>query len=155
MRFFKKFSTTLIISAYYIGALLLMWAGIGKLNSPGVGDILESLFDHNTINLAQLLFISRWFPLVEIIIASVAIIGYKAHIIARIMSLIYIVFTALIFYVAEGYFLLPIDCGCFGEGQTTPVYLLLLRNSAIALPLLFFTSPYCRFTLYGHVTGKH
>ncbi len=145
----------MIIAAYYIAAILLLWAGISKLYSPGVGDILETLLEKDIISLDQLIFIANRLPPFEIAFALFALLGIKANIIAKIMGLIYVVFTGLILYISEGYLLLPIDCGCFGEGQTTPVYLLLLRNGVIALLLFFFTSSYCKFTLYTRLTGKH
>ena len=150
----KRIVPFLIIAAYYAAALLLIWAGISKLTSPGVGDILEILFEKELISLDLLFFISRWFPVLEIIVAIIAFTGIKANITAKIMGMLYIVFTLLILYVSEGYFLLPIDCGCFGETTVTPVYILLLRNSAIAVFLFFFTSPYRKFTLYFFLIGK-
>jgi len=150
----KKIIPAFIITAYYAAALLLLWAGISKLTSPGVGDILEILFEKELIGLDLLLFISRWFPVLEIIVAVFAFTGIKANITAKIMGMIYIVFTLLILYVSDGYLLLPIDCGCFGETNTIPVYILLLRNSVIALFLFFFTSPYRKFTFYFFLTGR-
>lgn len=150
----KRIVPFLIIAAYYAAALLLLWAGISKLTSTGVGDILEILFEKELISLDSLFFISRWFPVLEIIVAIIAFTGIKANITAKIMGMLYIVFTLLILYVSEGYFLLPIDCGCFGETTATPVYILLLRNSVIAVFLFFFTSPYRKFTFYFFLTGK-
>ncbi len=69
-----------------------------------------------------------------------ALIGWRAEWTARGITLLYLLCSVIIYYVSEGYLTLPIDCGCFGEGEGTPVYFLLLRNITLAMPLFFFTS---------------
>lgn len=139
----KKSLRVLIIADYYLAALLLVWAGIAKLLAAGVGDLLTSLFDERLITIDQLVFISRWYPHLEIAIGLVALTGVRARYTARLMGCLYLVFSLLIYHAAGGYLLYPLDCGCFGEGgEGTPAYLLLLRNTLIALPLFFLpTSP--------------
>lgn len=133
----KILSSFFIIFDYYLAAILLLWAGISKLANPGVGDLLESLLEHNVLTIDQLIFISRWFPPVEIILALLALSGIKAGFFGRTMAFLYLFFTLLLIYAAGGYLLLPIDCGCFGEGSETAAYILVIRNCLIALPLFF------------------
>ncbi|MBI5556585.1 MAG: hypothetical protein HY885_03000 [Deltaproteobacteria bacterium] len=134
------------ITNYYLAALLLVWAGAGKMLEPGVGDLLETLFDRRIITLGQLIFISRWHPPLEIALGLFALSGIKAGIAARIMGVVYLFFVLLFLIVSEGHFLQPVDCGCFGEGNPTPVYLLILRNTIIAIPLFFFPGAAGAFT---------
>ncbi|MCB2183289.1 MAG: hypothetical protein KQH63_14745 [Desulfobulbaceae bacterium] len=111
------------------------------MRNPGVGDVLEGLLEHDVLNIDQLIFISRWFPPLEIMLAIFALTGIFAALFSRFMALLYLFFAVLILYVSEGFLLLPIDCGCFGEGNQTPAYLLIMRNVFIALPLIFFPKP--------------
>lgn len=141
----KNFLRLLIIADYYLAALLLVWAGVSKITSPGVGDLLESLLDQKMITIGQLVFISRWYPPLEIVLGLTALAGIKATFFARLTGLLYLFFTLPLIMAAEGYLLLPVDCGCFGEGNPTPVYLLILRNLLIALPLFFFPLDRGRF----------
>lgn len=127
----------LLVADYYLAALLLVWAGVVKLRSPGVGDLLESLLEQEILSVDQLIFIARWYPPLEIILGATALLGVRAGVFARVIGSLYLFFTLLLLYVSQGYLLLPIDCGCFGAGDTTPVFLLILRNLAIALPLFF------------------
>lgn len=137
----KKTLRVLIIADYYLAALLLVWAGIAKLLAAGVGDLLTLLFDEHLITIEQLVFISRWYPPLEIAIGLIALTGVRALFTARLMGCIYLIFSLLIYHAAGGYLLYPLDCGCFGEGGVgTPAYLLLLRNMIIALPLFFLPS---------------
>ncbi|MBU4261228.1 MAG: hypothetical protein KKC76_05020 [Proteobacteria bacterium] len=145
----KKFLQLLVIGDYYLAALLLVWAGVSKITSPGVGDLLESLLAQNIISLKQLVFISRWKPPLEIAFGFAALSGIQAAFLARVTGLIYLFYTLLLILVSEGYLLLPIDCGCFGGGSPTPVYLLILRNFFIALPLFFFPRN------HGHFNRPH
>lgn len=134
----RKFGRFFIIFDYYLAALLLLWAGISKLTTPAVGDLLETLLEHEVLTIDQLVFIARWFPPLEITLAMLALSGVSAILFARFMASLYLLFTLVIVYVSEGYLTLPIDCGCFGDGGQTPAYLLIIRNTVIALPLFFF-----------------
>jgi len=143
----KNFLRLLVISDYYLAALLLVWAGVSKITSPGVGDLLESLLARNIISISQLVFISRWHPPLEIVLGLAALTGIKASFLARVTGLLYLFFSLLLIVVSQGYLFLPVDCGCFGGGgNPTPVYLLILRNLLIALPLFFFPCERGRFT---------
>jgi len=145
----KKFLQLLVISDYYLAALLLVWAGVSKITAPGVGDLLESLLAQNLISLEQLVFFSRWNPALEFVLGMAALSGIQAVFFARVTGLIYLFYTLLLILVSEGYLLLPMDCGCFGGGSPTPVYLLILRNLFIALPLFFFPGN------HGHFNRPH
>lgn len=134
----KNFLKLLVISDYYLAAFLLVWAGVSKITSPGVGDLLESLLALDMINVGQLVFISRWYPPLEIVLGITALTGIQAVFFARVTGLLYLFYTLLLILAAEGHLLLPVDCGCFGGGDPTPAYLLILRNILIALPLFFF-----------------
>ena len=128
----------LVIADYYLAALLLVWAGVSKITTPGVGDLLEALLNQHLLNVDQLVFISRWYPPLEILLGLVALTGIRALFFARTIGLLYLFFILLLITVSEGYLLLPLDCGCFGAGDSTPVYQLIIRNLLIALPLFFF-----------------
>ncbi|MFH1215280.1 MAG: MauE/DoxX family redox-associated membrane protein [Pseudomonadota bacterium] len=128
----------LVLTDYYLASVLLIWAGIVKMQDAGVGDLLESLLERHILTIDQIIFISNWSPPLEILVGTIALIGIKAGFFSRILGCLYLAFTLLILYVSEGYLLLPVDCGCFGTGHTSPVYLLVLRNLLIALPLFFF-----------------
>jgi len=145
----KNFLQLLVISDYYLAALLLVLAGMRKITSPGVGDLLESLLAQDWISIGQLVFISRWYPPLEIVLGITALSGIQAVFFARVTGLLYLFYTLLLILVSEGYLLLPIDCGCFGQGSPTPVYLLILRNIFIALPLFFFPGN------HGHFNRPH
>lgn len=152
----KRIISALIVTAYYTAALLLLWAGISKLTSPGIGDILEILYEKEQIGIHLLIFVARWFPLLEISVALFALTGIWANYTAKIMGILYLFFTLLILYVSEGYLLLPIDCGCFGDTtNSTPAYLLLLRNGIIAVLLFLFTYSYRKYTLFFLLTDRH
>ncbi|MCK9295865.1 MAG: hypothetical protein M0P70_12355 [Desulfobulbaceae bacterium] len=140
----KKILKLLAVSDYYLAALLLVWAGVSKIVSPGVGDLLESFLARDMISIGQLVFISRWYPPLEIVLGIAALTGIQAGFFARVAGLLYLFYTLLLILAAEGYLLLPVDCGCFGEGNPTPVYLLILRNILIALPLFFFPADHSR-----------
>lgn len=143
----KKIALFLVISDYYLASLLLVWAGTSKLSNPGVGDLLETLFNRNILTLDQLVLVSRWYPPLEICFGVFALTGLFSTITARLMGSLYLFFTLLIFFVSEGYLLLPINCGCFGEGGQSPAYLLMIRNTILALPLFFFSKSHRNWTL--------
>ncbi|MFZ5766414.1 MAG: MauE/DoxX family redox-associated membrane protein [Thermodesulfobacteriota bacterium] len=128
----------LIITDYYLAATLLVIAGAIKISSPGVGDLLETLLEKGLLNLDQIILIARWYPPLEVGLGLFALSGIRAGLLARIMGALYLLFTLLLLYLSEGYLLLPVDCGCFGTGNASPVYLSILRNLLIGLPLFFF-----------------
>jgi hypothetical protein len=141
----KKIFHLLVIADYYLAALLLVWAGLSKISSPGVGDLLEALLEQQVISIGQLVFISRWFPALELFLGITALSGIQAALLARATGLLYLFYLLPLVLASEGYLLLPLDCGCFGAGNPAPVYLLILRNTLIALPLFFFPGDRGRF----------
>ena len=151
-RYWKKTAQVLVISAYYIAALLLLIAGIIKTQTDGISGLMETLVERGDLTVDTMIMIARYQPWLEIAVGLYALIGWRAEWTARGMALLYLFFSAVILHVSEGYLTLPVDCGCFGEGEGTPVYLLLLRNCAIAVPLFFFTSYHRRRTLFYRLT---
>lgn len=136
----------LVVTDYYLASALLVWAGLVKIRDAGVGDVLESLLERHILTLDQILFLARWYPPLEILLGVMALIGIKAGIFSGMIAGLYLAFTLLLLFVSGGYLQLPIDCGCFGTGNTSPVYLLILRNLLIAIPLFFFPGPLRHFT---------
>ncbi|MBI4791388.1 MAG: hypothetical protein HY789_01290 [Deltaproteobacteria bacterium] len=136
----KHFLRHLVIIDYYLAALLLVAAGVSKIITPGVGDLLETLLEQEIITLDQLIFLSRWYPPIEVVFGITALTGIRAVVFARLTGVLYLFFIVLFLIASKGYLLLPVDCGCFGDGDPLPVYLLILRNALIALPLFFFPS---------------
>ena len=134
----KHFLRHLVIIDYYLAALLLVVAGVSKIITPGVGDLLETLLEQEIITLDQLIFLSRWYPPLEVVFGITALTGIRAAVFARLIGVLYLFFIVLFLIASKGYLLLPVDCGCFGDGDPLPVYLLILRNALIALPLFFF-----------------
>ena len=127
----------LIVADLYLASLLLLIAGLLKMGEAGVSELLQNLLDRGLLPLAMVLFLSRWQAWFEIGIALVAISGWRPTWCARGLALLYLVFAALIAVAADGYWLEPIDCGCFGASvHQAPAYLLILRNTVIAIPLL-------------------
>ncbi len=145
----KTFLKFVIILDYYLAAILLFIAGIFKAFDPSISELLQSLYEHDTLSFQTVIYIARYQHWPEIVLAVTAICGWQALFIARFMGILYLFFTGLILYVSEGYLMLPIDCGCFGTGEGTPVYLLITRNTLIALPLFFYSKTYTDFTLHG------
>ena len=142
----KNFRRNLVIIDYYLAALLLVAAGVNKIITPGVGDLLETLLEQDIITLDQLLLLSRWYPPLEVVFGMAALTGIRAAVFGRITGMLYLFFIVLFVIASEGYLLLPVDCGCFGDGDPLPVYLLILRNALIALPLFFFPGDRGGFT---------
>jgi hypothetical protein len=142
----KKLLPLLVVADYYLAALLLVVAGVSKIITPGVGDLLATLLDREIITLNQLVFLSRWYPPLEVVFGLAALTGIRAALFARLTALLYLFFIVLIVIASEGHLLLPVDCGCFGDGTSLPVYLLILRNGLISLPLFFFPAASGRFT---------
>ena len=133
----RKIFRILLIVNFYISALLLIIAGLLKLSSDEVNPILALFFENNVITLSQFQFISRYLPLFEIVLGLIMITGFLFRFSSVISAFVYIIFTGGIIYASEGYLFLPIDCGCFGTGATTPAILLLLRNLIIFILLLY------------------
>ncbi|MFC1513050.1 MauE/DoxX family redox-associated membrane protein [Thermodesulfobacteriota bacterium] len=128
----------LVTADFYLASLLLLIAGLLKVKHPDVSELLQNLLDQDVFPLALILFAARWQAWFEIVMALVALSGWRPLWCARGLAFLYLFFAALIAVAADGYWLEPIDCGCFGSGvHATPAYLLILRNIFIALPLLF------------------
>ena len=142
----------LVTFDYYLAALLLLIAGIIKTQTDGISGLMETLVERGDLTVDTMIMIARYQPWLEIAVGLYALVGWRAEWTARGMALLYLFFSVVIYYVSEGYLTLPIDCGCFGEGEGTPVYLLLLRNLSIAVPLFFFKPSYRRWTLFHHFT---
>lgn len=139
----------LVVVNYYLAALLLVAAGAYKFIDPAVGDILNTLVDRDVMSLQQMILVYRMQPWFEIGLALFALVGWQAQWSARIMAVLYIIFSGLIYYVVEGYLAMPIACGCFGgEEAGSPAYLSFYRNVIIAALLLLFTSKYRDVTLW-------
>lgn len=127
----------LVTADFYLAVLLLLVAGLLKLRQSGVSELLQTLLELDIFPLSLILFAARWQPWFEIALALVALSGWRPRWCARGLALLYLFFAVLIALAADGYWLAPVDCGCFGNGGQTPAYLLLLRNFLIALPLFF------------------
>ena len=145
----NSLSTIILVVNYYLAALLLVVAGLIKVFEPGVAGILNTLYEREVLQFEALLTISRVQPWLEIFMGLLALSGWRSLWFARILAGMYIFFALLILYVSDGYLTLPIDCGCFGEGEKVPVYLLLLRNGLIATLLLIYRKPARRFFVFG------
>jgi len=135
---FRKLFSVLIDLNYYVAALLLLVAGGLKFFEPGVGELLNTLYERELLSFGKILIISRVQPWLEVGLGIFALSGWRNLWAARILASVYLFFALLVLYVSDGYLLLPIDCGCFGEGHESPVYLILLRNGGLALLLLFY-----------------
>ena len=133
-----KFFSVLIAINYYIAALLMLVAGVIKFFEPGVGELLNTLYERDLLTFDTILAISRVQPWFEIGLGGFAMSGWRNIWAAKILAGVYVFFALLVLYVSDGYLLLPIDCGCFGEGHEAPVYLILLRNGLLAVLLLFY-----------------
>ncbi|MBF0451877.1 MAG: hypothetical protein HQK75_14325 [Candidatus Magnetomorum sp.] len=132
------FNFSLILN-YYIAGLLLLIAGLLKLKDQNISEIMQILFDRGIISLQLLPVIMKALPIIEISIGILALSGWRSNVFVFILSSIYIVFSGVIIYVSDGYFMQPIDCGCFGENNHDfPVYFLLLRNMTIAILLICY-----------------
>jgi hypothetical protein len=151
--FLHQITFVLIVYGYYVAAALLLWAGLVKIFMPELRDILEIFFETSAIGAEQTVFFSIWFPVFEIVVAVVAILGIRASVMARGMGVIYLGFALLTMYVAKGHVMLPLECGGFKEASTVPVYLLLLRDLAIAILLFFYSAAYEKYTLYSRLRG--
>ncbi len=127
----------LLAADFYLAVLLLLIAGVLKVRQSGVSELLQSLLEQEILSISQLIFVARWQGWFEIVIALVVLSGWRTLWCARGLAALYLFFAVLIAIAADGYWFEPLDCGCFGTGIPTPAYLLLLRNTLIALPLLF------------------
>lgn len=133
----RRWWRRLLVADYYLAALLLLVAGCLKLRQAGISELLQILLEREFLPLSLTLFAARWQAWFEIGLALLALSGWHPLWCARGLALLYLFFALLIGIAADGYWLAPIDCGCFGTGGQTPAFLLLLRNTLIALPLLF------------------
>ena len=138
----------LVVANYHLAAALLLVAGIFKTDLVEVSELLMTLYELGVLTFDTIIFLSRVQPWFEIILGAIALSGWQAVGIARAMAALYIAFAVLIAIASQGFLLLPIDCGCFGEGEGTPVYLLLLRNGLIAALLMLMSPRHARWTLW-------
>ena len=143
----------LIVCNYYLAAILLLIAGFFKLLTPEISELLQTLYEQKILNFYTIITISHIHPWLEILLAAIALSGWQFQWFARIMALLYLAFTVLIATATQGYLLLPIDCGCFGNGDGTPAYLLILRNSLISILLLFMGQSLKSWTIWGRIFG--
>ena len=142
-------SRLLVVGNYYLAATLLLIAGILKLLNPEVSELLQTLYEQKILGFDTILVVSRRLPWLEILVGGIALSGWNFRWLARIMALLYLIFTVFITYASQGYLLLPIDCGCFGTGEGTPAYLLILRNTIITLLLLLINKRLGLWTIWG------
>ena len=145
----RKWWRWLVTADFYLASLLLLVAGLLKVMRPGVSELLQSLLEQELFSLPVILFLARWQAWFEIVVALVVLSGWRPLWCARGLAVLYLLFAVLIAIAADGYWLVPIDCGCFGTGAQTPAYLLLLRNTLIALPLLFAGPDLASTLLFG------
>lgn len=136
---------------YHLAAILLIVAGLFKAVDPYPGEIMGALMERYIISAAGYRIITLLQPWFEIGIGLLALSGWRAEKTARVLGIIYLFFGVLILYVSEGHLTLPLGCGCFGDGDETPVYLLLLRNTLIALFLFYFSVDHRRWTLHDFI----
>ena len=140
----------LIVTDYYLASLLLLVAGLLKARHAGVSELLQSFLDQGILPLSVILAVSRWQAGFEIVLALVALSGWRPMWCAKGVAFLYLVFAAMIAIAADGYWFEPLDCGCFGSGAAhTPAYLLIVRNIVIALPLLFADPGLADSLLFG------
>ena len=132
---------------YHIAALLLIIAGVLKALDPYPGEIMGALLEQYIITSTGYRLITLFLPWFEIGIGLFALCGWRAEKTAKVLGMIYLFFGGLILYVSEGDLTSPLGCGCFGKGDESPVYLLLLRNTLLALFLFFFSVDHRRWTL--------
>lgn len=125
----------LVLADYHLAALLLLTAAVFKLREPGIGELLEALHEQGMLNLDMVILLVRWLPWLEILLGLWAVSGIHLEISATVMGVLYLLFTAAILAASGGHLLLPIDCGCFGTSESWPALVLVLRNTALALPL--------------------
>ena len=149
----NKFFSCIVVLNYYLASILLLVAGFIKIVNPAVSDLLQTISELEILNFELILAISRIQPWLEIVVGIIAIFGWRPELIAKGMACVYLFFSGLILYVSQGYLLLPIDCGCFGEGDGVPAYLLLIRNITIAILLLFFTRAYRKWAFFYRLSG--
>ncbi len=146
----------LLVADYYLAGLLLLVAALLKLWSrPELSELLLSLYELEILPFQAVLAIDRWQVPVELTIGAIAFYGWQAQKMAWLLAGIYLLFSGAIALASQGYLLLPIDCGCFGDSDTaTPALVLILRNVLIALPLLFFSRHLQHYTLHQRLRGS-
>ncbi|MBU2591261.1 MAG: hypothetical protein KKC21_04490 [Nitrospinae bacterium] len=135
---FKKVWHGIIIADYYLAASLLLIASILKISHPAMSELLAKIAEYQIVSFGTMVSLTYIYPWIELIIALYALIGWRGEWTARGMAFLYIFFSLIILIGAEGNIFSTIDCGCFGLGEGSPIYWLLLRNVSIAIPLLFF-----------------
>ncbi len=151
----RKIFQYVVVVNYCVAALIFVAAGLLKLADPAVGDILNTLVDRDSISLQQMVLIYRMQPWLEIGLGIFALIGWQPQWSARIMAVLYLFFSGLVFYVVEGNLAMPISCGCFGgEEGGSAAYLTFYRNVVIASFLVFFTSSHRNATLYSVIMQR-
>jgi len=150
----KKFWRGIIIADYYLAASLLLIASILKIKNPAMSELLAKIAELNILPFGTLISATYIYPWIELLVAIYALIGWLGEWTARVMGLLYFFFTALILIGARGNIFAVIDCGCFGLGEGSPIYWLLLRNIAIAIPLLFFRKEDRKWLLFYRLVSK-
>lgn len=145
----RRFLRIVLAVDYHFAAGLLLVAGVLKLNTAGVSELLQRLWEMKILSLPAMMAISRHLPWAEILLALVALSGWRAEWLARLLGTSYLIFIAAILIAAEGYLTVPLDCGCFGASEGTPVYLLVFRNLLIGVPLLFADASLRNLTIAG------
>ncbi len=150
----RKFWKYLVITDYHIAALLLVIAGVFKVNSSDSSEILSLFLENDWVSYQQLKMIIRYQPTVEIILGIYFLIGFKAKLSARLLAATYIFFSALIYWASDGALFESLNCGCFGEEEGTLVYKLLIRNLSIAIPLVFYSKQAAEWSLYRYFSNR-
>ena len=152
----RRWFQYLVVADYYLAAILLLIASVLKLwTDTEVSELLLALWELDIISFPVLFFLERRLPLFELILACVALVGWQAEKVAWTMAGLYLLFIGAIALASQGYLLLPIDCGCFGDGSDgSPALLLIIRNLLVAVPLLFFRKGYGEWTMYGWLQRK-
>ncbi len=115
------------IARYAVGALFI-FSGLIKVNDPvGTAIKLEEYFEVFAYDIAPFfewfvpaaLFLSVFLSVLEVVLGTALIIGYRTKITAWILLGMIVFFTFLTFYSA--YFNKVTDCGCFGDAiKLTP-----------------------------------
>ncbi|MBU0679853.1 MAG: hypothetical protein KKD73_00370 [Proteobacteria bacterium] len=146
----------LIVADYYLAALLLLIASLVKLwTTPEPNELLQALYELNFLPFSAVLFLERWQAPLELLLACAALYGWQAEKLAWLLATLYLLFTGALALASQGYLLLPIDCGCFGNSNGgNPALLLITRNALIALPLLFAKGSIRSLTLHSFLR-KH
>lgn len=143
-----RFFYTIVVVNYYLAALLLIIAGILKAITPSMSDLHQALIDLEFLEFDTMIVVSNIQPWLEVGAGCFVFLGWHAEKVAKALAVIFIFFGALILYASQGYLTLPMDCGCFGDGDGMPVYWYLIRNILISLLLFLFDKSCRKWTLY-------